>query len=342
MGQLAKLLVGLSLLAGTGCSSISVIAYTVDEERSGKTRDQVVNVSFVGPGAGLGSSQTKLPKLVVEACTFKGQDEDVQEMALIGPVASAAGQLAFSALTSAIDSRREQLAEAALHGYGATVIVPSVSIDPIARTGDEGDESKDTGPSAFIPTACIHLTRQTSNKDAMKAVFIVERVRTTAGAQGDEKVKALSAFTLTPAYIKVDLAGAQTRAYPSDQSPKIELSGSVGISAVETDPRTGHPGVSILTNSPFSLGTIELEQAYANPLFFDQEAIEDNDWEALKITRGPMFRPLRESPTVGGVSVSVVETGEAADLDEPGALEKSIRATTRALIGTAIETRFAE
>jgi hypothetical protein len=318
-----------------------------------------------------------VPEAFEGICGQDGIPEAVaRPKGVLPPAAVAVGTVAFDAVLGAIDSRREQLIKAAEHAYSDTLIVRSLRLAPPSE-----QSSEDQAPSSqqklgdstekFTTVGCILIMRrikqQSAKQDqlAMQALFAIQRVAIEFSddkdkktnedeesnedeAEADEKDKTVDvggwALTITPAYLDLELAGAQTQAVEEGKTdkPKIALSGSVGIVAVEDDDRTGRRSVKVLTNSPFSFGTVEIESTVANPRFVNVETLKKNGWKSMRDVPGPLFRPQHQEDTVGAIAVSVTEVGAASTLDEPSAAEKSIRATTRALIGTAIETRFAE
>ncbi len=320
--------------AVSGCGSLAVLQFKADEN-SGVTADQTVHVAYVNPifVSNVKSEaeacknlecfdfkKAKIPDEIERLCTEMLKKPMIPALAI--PFIVAAGQAAFDVIVGAIDARREKLKKAAVREYGATALANDLSLGSMDRE-------------------CVIVQRKSAGEPAMVLVSFIDQ-------HVPEGSSVVAGLTMTPVYLRVDKAAAQTGKQRNGRS-KINLSQTITIAAVQSDPKTNVNSVKLITTSPFSYSGIEigtktkLGTEYVNPKYVPKEFDFSPDTrKELNVAHGPLFVPLRNAPAVGTISVAVVERGSAAALDDVSAIEKAIRASIRGAIGSSVKEALKE
>lgn len=342
MSKLFRLFAASSLLAASGCSALDVLTFDA-AKNTGIVKNQTFVVSYVRPlrkneeGPDLEERPeardlfaAKIPEGVLNRCGIEPPMQMFAAGAVALPFVMAIGQMAFDAIGGAIDSRREKLKKAAEGKYDAVAITETMLLrkEPFRKTGT---------------TECVVSRRFAGNDKKNPAMVMVHAVKRFApkDLSGNGPANA-TGLTFTPAYLRVDRAAAQTEKV-SKGRPKINVTGSLSVAAIQPDAKTGGKRVELVATSPFSFSGVELGVAYINPAFVeDRFDFTPDGTKKLEVPHGPLFVPLRDVPAVGTVSVAIVERGSAAGLDDASAVEKAMRASIRSAIGKSMEAAFKE
>ena len=330
----------------SGCGLLDPLTFSADEN-SGIENDQTVHIAYVNSTMRLirqGSQTdlaTELPPLCAEVgCLRAGELPSQVEDLCMSPVrtpppsaaelavASAAvpfivagGQAAFDAIVGAIDSRRAEIRKAAVRAYGTTQVVNNLALGSFAGE-------------------CVIVWRRAAGETAMVSVYLIER-------HNPESNGRTAGLTMTPLYLRVDQAAAETRRNGTERG-MINLNQTITIAAVQVNPVTNVTSVEPISTSPFSYSGIGLRNGqedrgvgYINlskiPDGLSPGGDEQEVRRPLVAPRGPIFVPLRDNRTVGSISVAVVERGSEANLDDVSATEKATRASIRGAIGSSIQ-----
>ena len=351
MSKLVAILTAGALLWVAGCSSFRVLFFDADEKLSGQIKGQTFSVTYVRPSRMVDEGtdtkyrrlfEARIPNEILAKCGVK--DEEV--MPFVGPALLpfiiAFAQIAFDAIAGAIDSKRKELKRAAVQPYDATVVVDSLLLRLRPYPTGEIDGQKIYTRDCVISQRFAEVEDADGkkvNKPAMTLVHVAERYPPRpADVEEEPDAKGL---TFTPAYLRVDLAAAQT-AKVKDGKPKISMTGTLAVSAVQFKPKPDRDEVALINTAPFSFSGIEIGVEYINPKFVGGSVSETEDTKILKTKSGPLFVPLQNTPALGTVSVAIIERGSAAGLDDASAAEKSMRTAIRSAIGQSVKALLSE
>jgi len=344
MNLLPVIVAAVCVTSLSACSALDVLLFNPDEERSGITQGQRVEIAYVGrgkkqadcpsgdiaPGGCIDLTAAEVPKEVQDLCARSASEPAVA--AALVPFILAGAQVAYDTVLGAIDSRRAELKKAAVKEYGATAVAPNLTISA----------------KHYESPQCVVVTRYVqapgSNKEEKaeeRAMLLVNYLKPHFSTEGSLESGPTIGFTWTTVYLRIDKAAAQTTKL-SDDTSKVALTQSLVISAIQANPETGAQSVDVLSASTFQHTGIEIGVPYINTLVAGKPLDPPKKWKDLKVPDGPLFVGLREAPTVGAISVAITERGAAAALDDVSDAEKSLRNALRAAIGKSLESHFGE